>query len=83
MAEIIDIDAEEGPLRAGLKDRRRARARRARTGHTEKPTSRLLWIVIGGVVTALAIRAVNKYIPRQPQGALPPAPPPDPFEGMM
>ena len=77
MADVIDIEGEfkdDEPLRAGLRNRRRPR--RARTGDAqEKPISRLLWIGVGAVLTALAFRMMDKYFPKQPQAALPPAPP--------
>lgn len=78
MGKVIDIEAEEGPLRSGLRGRRAAR--RARTGQQpEKPMSRVFWISFGAVVTVVTLRLFERYVPRQPQGALPPPPPPEAF----
>ncbi len=72
MADVIDIDAEESPLRSGM---RRRRARKAKTGHQkEKAPQRLLWIVVGAVVTVVTLRAIESYFPRPQQQALPPPP---------
>jgi hypothetical protein len=71
MADVIDI-GEEDEIRRGM---RRRRQRRAKTGQTEKPTSRVLWIVIGSVITIVVLRGIESYFPRPQQQALPPPPP--------